>query len=126
MTEVSQAPTGFLGMLRRLAATALGIVQNRLELLTLELREERARVVSLLIWFAMLVISVFMVMMAVTFLFVVAFWDHAFWVLLAFSFFYLSCALTAILVIKSRLDRPLLGETVNQLKKDCQWLLGKK
>ena len=41
--------TGLLATLRRLAASAVGLVATRLELLTVELQEERARLVRLVI-----------------------------------------------------------------------------
>ena len=43
---------GLLGALRRLAATAAGLVATRLELLTVELEEERARLVRVAILYA--------------------------------------------------------------------------
>jgi uncharacterized membrane protein YqjE len=101
-------------------------VQNRLELITLELREEKSRAISLVIWAALLIFLSFMSMIVITFLFVVAFWEQAIWVLAGFGVFYLASALIAVAMIRSRLKAPLFGETIYQLKKDREWLLSRK
>lgn len=102
--------------------TFLAIVQNRLELITLEIREEKSRAISLVIWAALLILLSFMAMVVITFLLVVAFWEQAIWVLAGFSIFYLASAVLVWAMIRSRLKAPIFGETINQIRKDREWL----
>jgi len=123
---VEPGALGIFGSVQRLIETLLAIAQNRLELASVELREEKTRAVSILIWAGLLIFLSFMAMIALTFLAVVAFWDQAVWVLAGFSAFYLIGGLVAWLSIKAKLKTPPFPETINQLKKDREWLLSRK
>ena len=115
---------GIFGSVRRLGATAIAIVQNRLELLVLELQEEKARVIGVLIWGSCLLFFGFMMFVALTFGLVVLFWEHAVVVLFSFAGFYLVAAAIALFRLRARLKNPPYPffETVQQLKKDREWL----
>jgi uncharacterized membrane protein YqjE len=49
MDEHENAPAGFMENARRLAATFLGVLHNRLELLSVELQQERVRILEALL-----------------------------------------------------------------------------
>lgn len=75
----AQAPAtgGLFGSIRGLADGLLGAAHERLELLTLELHEEKFRLVQILIWTSA---AVFSAMLAITFAsltVIVVFWDSA-------------------------------------------------
>jgi uncharacterized membrane protein YqjE len=50
MTEDDPKPDGWLDALRRSGDSVLGLVQNRLEIFSVELQEEKLRTIKLLIW----------------------------------------------------------------------------
>ena len=73
----SPAPAGFLGSLRALGAGLLASVHDRIELVALELQEEKIRLLQNLLWLSA---AVFAGAMAVTFAsltLVYAFWESA-------------------------------------------------
>jgi uncharacterized membrane protein YqjE len=75
--ETGEAPATFLGSLRSLGDGLLESVQDRLELFTVELQEEKFRLIRTFIWICM---AVFSGMMAITFAsltLVYLFWDSA-------------------------------------------------
>ena len=58
------APAGYLHSLRTLGDSLLGSVQDRLELFTVELQEEKFRLIQTFLWISA---AVFTAMMAITF-----------------------------------------------------------
>jgi uncharacterized membrane protein YqjE len=77
MATVPPEPTGFLGSFRALGDSLLGTVQDRLELFTVELQEEKLRLIQTFIWISA---ALFMGMMAVMFAsltLVYIFWESA-------------------------------------------------
>jgi len=71
------APTGFIGSFRALGEGLLSSVQDRLELLSVELHEEKFRLIQIFIWISA---AVFTGMMAITFAsltIVYFFWETA-------------------------------------------------
>jgi uncharacterized membrane protein YqjE len=116
---------GLFGSFRRLGATAVGILQNRLELITIELKEEKSRAVSLGIAAAVAIFLGFMtvvsLMLTVTFIY----WDQRVAVMGGFCGVFLVGALISFFLLKSKLKTPPFAETVAQLKKDRQWLQGR-
>ncbi len=70
-------PTGFLASLHALADALLGTVEERIELVSVELQEEKHRLIQTFIWICA---AVFAAMMAVAFAsitLVYLFWDSA-------------------------------------------------
>jgi uncharacterized membrane protein YqjE len=68
---------GLLGSIRGLADGLLGAARERLELLTIELHEEKFRLIQVFVWISA---AVFSAMLAITFAsltIVVLFWDSA-------------------------------------------------
>jgi uncharacterized membrane protein YqjE len=121
---------GLFGSLRRLGETALSILQNRLELVAVELREEKSRAISVLVWGAAVIFLGIMFFVVGTFTVAFWFWDNPDLVrkiLLGFTGFYLIGAIAAFLMVKSKIKHPLpFNETISQLKKDRAWLASRK
>lgn len=122
MPEQEAATPGLFVTVRRLACTFLAILQNRLELASIETRQETRRLVAILVGGAIAVAALFLGMIALMFFFTVAFWPQAVWVMLGFAVFYLIVTVSALLYVRKRLKEPLFPETINQLKKDKEWL----
>ena len=77
MEPATPAPMGYLSSLRSLGEGLLASVQDRLELFTVELQEEKFRLIQTFIWISA---AVFAGMMAITFAsltLVYLFWDSA-------------------------------------------------
>jgi uncharacterized membrane protein YqjE len=118
------ATTGFglFTSIRRMFDNAVGAVHSRLELVVVELQEERERAVNVLIWSGVLLFLVFMAIVAFTFCVILALWQYAVWVGLSFGVFYLIAAAIVASVVRNRLKTPMFGESMNQLRKDREWL----
>ena len=77
MTTTPPGPAGFVSSLRSLCEGLLASVQDRLELVSIELREEKCRLIQTFFWLSAIV---FLGMMAVVFgslTLVYLFWDSA-------------------------------------------------
>ena len=110
--------------LRRISETFLSILHNRLELLTLELKEEKHWAVATLIVAALAasfaVLSVVAVMVTVAFVVPAAARP---WVLLGISASMIAGLLICVFNLKARLNRPpVLADTLAELKKDIACL----
>jgi len=126
MTE--QAPgagKGLLGSLTNLAATLVGIAHTRLELLSVDLEEQRAQLLTqlILVLAALFLVGVGVVLAAM--LLVVTFWDtHRLLVLGLLTGFFLATGLAAAAVAVYRLrtqPRPFAA-SLSELRKDRQQL----
>ncbi len=121
MASAPSGSAGFLGSLRTLGDALLGTVQDRLELFSIELQEEKFRLIQTFVWICA---SVFTGMMAVTFAsltLVYLFWESArLAVLGGLTLFYVG-ALVAILVAfrryLARQPKPFAG-TRQELEED--------
>ena len=118
------ATTGFglLGSIRRMFDNAVGAVHSRIELVVVELQEERDRAVSILVWSGVLLFLAFMAIVAFSFCVILAFWQYAIWAGLGLGVLYLIGAVIAATFIRKRLKAPFFAETMNQLRKDREWL----
>lgn len=121
MREEAGRPPGLLASLRSLGSTALEIVYTRIELVAVELDEERARLGAAL---GLALAAVFClalgVLLAVLFL-VVLFWDtHRLVILGLLSTAFLVAGTLALLGIRRRLSqRPrLFSRTLEELARD--------
>ena len=77
MESPPSAPAGFLGSFRTLGEGLLASVQSRLELFTVELQEEKFRLIQTFLWISA---AVFTAMLAITFAsltLVYLFWETA-------------------------------------------------
>lgn len=121
--ETAESPST-ASTLRRVSETVLSIVHNRLELLTLELKEEKHWAVATLI-IATLAAS-FSILSIVAVLVTVAFLVPAEarpWVMIGISVLMIGGLLGCVFILKARLNRPpALADTLAELKKDIACL----
>ena len=124
MSESNEASPGLVDSLKRVARTVAAISQNRLELLLVELQEERSRLFDLLLLAAMGIVCGLMTLIVLTFTIVVMFWDgHRIAVLGALGVSYLTGATLAFRRFSLRLrDEEAFSGTLAELKKDRAWL----
>lgn len=124
-----ETPPGPLGSIRRLLHTVLLTLQSRVELIAIELREEKCRAVELLLWCAaaifLAVIAVVVLTVAIAFLVGESARPY---VLLGAGILYVAGAVGAFFVARRKLTSgpAPFEETVSQLKKDREWLKSHK
>lgn len=102
----SSSPTGIVASLRALGNGLLGTVQDRLELLSVELQEEKIRLIQTFIWISA---AVFTGVMAVTFAsitLVYLFWESArLAVLGGLTIFYTGAVVTIVIAFRRYIAR---------------------
>ncbi|RKP50936.1 phage holin family protein [Trinickia fusca] len=109
------------GPLRRMAGSLFALMQTRLELLGIELAEERERIVAVLFLGIVAVMLGMMALISLTALIAAAFWDTYRWQVLAgITIVYAIGAVICALRARSGLrDAPIVFEaTLNELEKD--------
>ncbi|MEO7299658.1 MAG: phage holin family protein [Verrucomicrobiota bacterium] len=114
--------SGLFGSVKRFLKTTLAVLQSRLELFTIELKELRGRALGLVAWGFTLVFLAFMILVAIMATVVFALWEQALPVLMGFSGFFLVAAIGSFLMAKNQLSKIPFGETVEQLRKDRELL----
>jgi len=125
MAENEPPAPGFVETLRRLCSRALRSLQNSVELFAVEVQEQKARLVKVLILTATAVLLANMALLVLTATIVVLAGPGARKpVLIALSLFYvLGAAGTFVLLRKElRSAPPPFEDTVSELKKDFEWL----
>ncbi|MEO6182887.1 MAG: phage holin family protein [Verrucomicrobiota bacterium] len=122
--EENEESSGLFGSIRRALGTALALFQSRLELITLELREEKQRAMSVVGWGVALVFLSLMAVIAIMAVVVFLLWENALAVLIGFSAFFLVAALASFFVMSATLKKIPFGDTVAQLKKDRDMVTG--
>jgi uncharacterized membrane protein YqjE len=114
-------PPGFLDSLRGLGANLLGTAHDRIELFTVELHEEKVRLVQLLIWIGAIGFAAVMAMTFITLTVVYLFWDNArFAVLVGFAVFYAAALVGTGLAFRkylARQPRPF-DATLQEIRED--------
>jgi len=116
-STASQSPSYF----RRLSDTLLSTLRNRLELLALELQEERQWMVVTLIWTAVALFFGFAAAVVVTFTIVFLCPEAARpWGMTGFSLIYVTLATVAVWVLRKKVKEkpPPLSDSLSELKKD--------
>lgn len=123
MIDFFNSGSGIFSSLRRAADSFLSIFKNRAELAAIELKEEKARLVSAAIWSGMFIFSSVMAMIAISCSLVFFFWEQKLYVAIGLLAFYLIGAIVAFFLLKRRLRTPMpFAETIAQFKKDRAWL----
>lgn len=120
--------SGLFRSLAQLLATAVGIAQTRLELLSTELQEEVHRVAEIMLWATVALLAAGVGMFLLALLIIFAFWDtHRVLASIAVTsaFFLLAAIAGLVLRAKVRGKPPLLDATLAELKKDRVSLLSK-
>lgn len=118
--EAGQRP-GLLASLRNLAATVVGILQARLELLATELEEERLRVVQIAFWALIAIFFIALGVLMLTLFIVVLFWDsHRVLIIALLAAVYLAAGIVLALMVrdKARAKSKLFSASLAELAKD--------
>lgn len=126
-TETSSHQSGH-GPLRRLLGSVLALLQTRLELVGIELAEEKERLTGVLFVGLAAMMLATMALISLTVLIAIAFWDTYRWQSLAVvTALYALGALACWLKARSGLrDAPSVFEaTLNELEKDRELFRGK-
>ena len=113
-----------VGTLRRLGETIVSTLHNRLELLTLELKEEKYWLVGTLMFAGFALVFAFLSVVAI-FVTVAFLTPEAArpWVMLGICVVCIGALLFSVLGLMKKLKRPApLTETLNELKKDMECL----
>jgi len=125
MPENPPPPTGILESLRHLVRTGVGVLQNRVELFSVELEEQKARLVKVLVLAGVAVFLANSALLAVSVTIVVLAGEGArVAVLIGLSVVYVSAAVWAFLALRKevRSAPPPFQDTVSELRKDADWL----
>jgi uncharacterized membrane protein YqjE len=128
MDETGQSEPSGLGLsgsLRRMTATLLGTLQNRIELFSLEMQEEREWLVITLIWASALVFLSGCALTLVTVTIIMLTPEAAQrYVMVALCVIYIALAVGGAVGLRKRLGEkpPAFKDTVSELKKDIAHL----
>lgn len=126
-TEPTDSP-GILGSLRTLADGLLSTTQDRLELISIELQEEKLRLVQTLVWASVILHVGMMALMFASLTLVYAFWESArLAVLGGLALVYAGTLVTLIVLFRRSLERQpkLLASTLQVLQSDRSCIRGK-
>jgi uncharacterized membrane protein YqjE len=128
MDQASETEGGLFTSLRRILDSGLALVQNRFQLFTVELQEEKIRCIDLLLRVAAVVVLSFMALIAVTAMVVVWLWDTSPVAVLAIVTLVYGLAAAGVgYSLQQRLQRdpPPFAGTLAEFKKDGE-CLGKR
>ncbi|MGN6318996.1 phage holin family protein [Trinickia sp.] len=121
MPNDTHSPHAGHGPLRRMIASVFALLHSRLELIGIELAEERERIIAVIFLGLVAVMFAMMALISLTALIAVAFWDSYRWqVLAAITAFYGLGALICALRARSGLHAaPIVFEaTLHEFEKD--------
>lgn len=115
------ADDGFVAAARRILRTLGEVATNRLELFLLELKEERLRLLAVLLRVVVAVLCAAMTLVLLTLTLVVIFWEeHRVLILVLLTLGYAAGAIGALWSLRNRLQHwRAFSATLDQLKKDC-------
>jgi len=106
--------------------TGVSIVKNRVELATLELKEEKSRLISAVVWGGVFLFSSFMAVIAIACTALFVFWEQRLYVAIGLLVFCIVGALIGFFLVKKGVKAPTpFAETIAQFKKDRAWLRGR-
>jgi uncharacterized membrane protein YqjE len=121
--------SGLFRSLAHLLATAIGIAQTRLELLSTELQEEMHRVAEIMLWATVALLAAGVGLFMLALVIVIVFWDtHRILASIAVTSVFFLIAAIAVLMLRAKVRSkpPLLDATLAELKKDRVSLLSKR
>lgn len=128
MSEKTAGGKGLLESLAALTATLVAIVHTRIDLLSSDLEEERAHLLSLLVSALIALFCIGIGVVLATILLVVMFWDtHRLLALAALTGFFLVAGLAAwgYAMHKARTKPKLFAASLSELSKDRQHLVSR-
>ncbi len=120
MSAPEDTRAGLWSSLKRVLDALLATVENRVELISVELQEEKCRLVEAILLAAGVAAFGMMTLTLITFTLVALFWDSArMTVLVALSVVYLGVTVAAWRALQARLkSRTAFAGTLDELKKD--------
>ena len=120
MSEPKESSGGIFSSLRRILDGGLAMAQNRVELFAVELREEKCRLVEMIILASAVVAFGMMTLTLLTFVIVILFWENGrFAALLALSLFYLLATFLAWRGLRARIgNSSAFSATLGEIRKD--------
>jgi uncharacterized membrane protein YqjE len=122
-TETNGAGPGLGRLVQRLAVTGLGALHNRAELLSVELEEEKGRLLEMVLAGVGLLFLVMMGLVMLTGTIVYLFPEgYRIYAFAGFTILYLGGAVGAFLKLKRVLKEKPFAETLRQVQKDAEWL----
>jgi uncharacterized membrane protein YqjE len=124
-TDADSTAPGLPGLLRRLVLTGVAALQNRGQLLQVELQEEKNRVIELFIWAAVACFLAFFFVVVFTGTIILLFpEDLRIYAAGGFSLLYLVGAVLALLNLKALVKSAAapFADTMAEVKKDREWL----
>lgn len=114
-------PPGFLGSFKALGDSLLGSLQGRIELVSLELQEEKYRLIQILFWIGGALFSAAMALIFLSLVLVYFFWESARLAVMAgLSGFYVAAFIATVVGFRrflARQPRPF-GGTLEELEED--------
>lgn len=125
MADDNHGGGGIFGSVRRVADTCLSSVHNRVELLGLELQEEKIRLSRLILWTGAALFAAFLAITIGTLAIIMAFpAEQRRFVLIGFAVLYAIAAAMTALKLRSQVKNapPPLADTMSELKKDLECL----
>jgi uncharacterized membrane protein YqjE len=121
MNSGTPGSSSLLGSLRGLADSLLGSAHDRIELLSIELHEEKFRLIQTLVWIAAIAFTAMLGLIFASLILVFLFWDTArVTVTSALAIFYLGAFTVALVSFRrfiARQPRPFAG-TLGELQQD--------
>ena len=119
MDDPEHEPGGFLATGKRILRSVGDLAHSRLELFLMELKEERIRLVDMLLLLAVCAVCALMTLALLTFTLVVIFWDHRVLVLVLLTLLYGAGAGGSFWTLRNRLRHwQSFAATMEQIKKD--------
>lgn len=119
MDDPQHEPDGLLATGKRILRSVGDLVQCRLELFLLELKEERIRLLDALLLVAACGVCALMTLAVLTFTLVVIFWEHRVLVLVGLTLAYGAGAGASFWTLRNRLRHwQSFTATLEQIKKD--------
>ena len=116
---------GLFSSVRRVADTCVSSIHNRVELLSIELQEEKNRLVRLLLWTGAALFAAFLAITVITIGIVMLFpEDKAKFALIGFGLVYALAAVVIAVKLRGEVRNapPPLADTLSELRKDLQSL----
>jgi uncharacterized membrane protein YqjE len=119
-------PRGITGTLRRLSARLVAVLENRFELLVVELREEQRRLVEVLVLGILIGVFALLALLFASFALVALFWEQGRFAVLGglIAFYGLGAGAAAWRLRRRLKDGAPFQATVGELRKDREWLEG--
>jgi uncharacterized membrane protein YqjE len=119
--EASSTTHGFLNSLRTFGDTLIAAAHDRIELIAIEVQEEKFRLIQIFIWISAVVFAGMMAAVFVTLTIVYLFWEgHRLTVLAAFAVIYTAALIALAMAFRrflARQPRPFAG-TLEEIRED--------